>query len=43
MFSTYVAQPALGHDNMQIGLKYWQDERPSRLDWSLMVPFRNGG
>jgi sterol desaturase/sphingolipid hydroxylase (fatty acid hydroxylase superfamily) len=43
MFSTYVAQPALGHHNMQIGLKYWQDERPSRLDWSLMVPFRNSG
>lgn len=40
MFATYVAQPALGHDGMQIGLTQWQDEKPSRLDWTLMVPFR---
>ena len=38
-FGTYVAQPALGHDAMQIGLKDWQDDRPTRLDWTLMVPF----
>ena len=40
MFATYVPQPALGHDGMQIGLKEWQDEKPARLDWTLMVPFR---
>ncbi|MEC9344072.1 MAG: sterol desaturase family protein [Pseudomonadota bacterium] len=40
MFATYVPQPALGHDGMQIGLKQWQDEKPARLDWTLMVPFR---
>ncbi|MCG6857500.1 MAG: sterol desaturase family protein [Salaquimonas sp.] len=40
MFSTYVPQPALGHDGMQIGLKEWQDEKPVRLDWTLMVPFK---
>ncbi len=40
MFRTYVAQPALGHDGMRIGLADWQDEKPARLDWTLMVPFR---
>ena len=39
MFNTYVDQPKLGHDGMQIGLKEWQDHRPERLDWALMVPF----
>lgn len=38
MFGTYIAQPAAGHDKMQIGLQ-WQDERPSRLGWSLALPF----
>ncbi|MFK7901203.1 MAG: sterol desaturase family protein [Nitratireductor sp.] len=40
MFKTYIDQPKLGHDEMQIGLKEWQDEKPARLDWSLLVPFR---
>ncbi len=38
MFGTYVAQPAQGHDDMKIGLR-WQDERPSKLGWSLRLPF----
>ncbi|MEO9514353.1 MAG: sterol desaturase family protein [Paracoccaceae bacterium] len=38
MFGTYIAQPAEGHDDMKIGLE-WQDERPSRLGWSLTLPF----
>ncbi len=38
VFGTYIAQPAEGHDDMQIGLE-WQDERPSRLGWSLSLPF----
>jgi len=38
MFGTYVAQPEDGHDGMTIGLR-WQDERPSRLVWSLRLPF----
>ncbi|MCF6444259.1 sterol desaturase family protein [Nereida sp. MMG025] len=38
MFGTYVAQPKDGHDNMDIGLE-WQDDRPSRLGWSLALPF----
>ncbi|MGB7243775.1 MAG: sterol desaturase family protein [Sulfitobacter sp.] len=39
MFGTYIAQPKAGHDAMDIGLQ-WQDARPSRLIWSLSLPFR---
>ena len=38
MLGTYIAQPAEGHDGMTIGLQ-WQDERPSKLGWSLALPF----
>ena len=38
MFGTYIAQPEAGHDDMQVGLR-WQDDRPSRLGWSLALPF----
>jgi sterol desaturase/sphingolipid hydroxylase (fatty acid hydroxylase superfamily) len=38
-FGTYTAQPQDGHDDMVIGLE-WQDERPMKLGWSLMLPFR---
>ena len=40
MFGTYVAQPQKGHDEMTIGLQ-WQDDAPSKLGWSLTLPFRN--
>ncbi|TMV03275.1 sterol desaturase family protein [Ruegeria sediminis] len=39
MMGTYVAQPGKGHDDMTIGLE-WQDDRPTRLGWSLSLPFR---
>ncbi|MEO3416722.1 sterol desaturase family protein [Roseovarius sp. CAU 1744] len=39
LFGTYIAQPEQGHDRMTVGLE-WQDESPSRLGWSLMLPFR---
>ncbi|WP_299356430.1 sterol desaturase family protein [uncultured Shimia sp.] len=39
MFGTYIAQPEAGHDDMTIGLQ-WQDDRPSKLGWSLWLPFR---
>jgi sterol desaturase/sphingolipid hydroxylase (fatty acid hydroxylase superfamily) len=39
IFGTYRAQPVQGHDNMTIGLD-WQDDRPTRLVWSLLLPFR---
>lgn len=38
MFGTYIAQPQDGHEHMDIGL-HWQDKRPSRLGWSLALPF----
>ncbi|MDF1856942.1 sterol desaturase family protein [Pseudooceanicola sp.] len=39
LFRTYVAQPEGGHDGMTLGLT-WQDDRPTRLGWSLWLPFR---
>ncbi|WP_338549824.1 sterol desaturase family protein [Roseovarius phycicola] len=39
MFGTYIAQPEKGHDDMTIGLE-WQDDRPSKLGWSLGLPFQ---
>ena len=39
IFGTYIAQPSAGHDGMTVGLK-WQDNQPSKLSWSLMLPFR---
>ncbi|MEL6619570.1 MAG: sterol desaturase family protein [Pseudomonadota bacterium] len=38
LFRTYIPQPEAGHDAMQVGLE-WQDDRPSRLGWSLALPF----
>lgn len=38
MFRTYVAQPREGHDAMTTGLE-WQDDRPKRLGWLLILPF----
>ena len=39
LFGTYIAQPGKGHEEMQIGLE-WQDGRPAKLGWALMLPFR---
>lgn len=39
IFGTYRAQPEGGHDGMVVGLE-WQDAHPSRLGWSLLLPFR---
>lgn len=39
MFGTYIPQPAAGHDEMDVGLR-WQDDRPSKLTWTLLMPFR---
>lgn len=41
MFGTYIDQPELGHDGMEIGLSRWQDERPLKLGWALTVPFES--
>ena len=39
LFGTYIAQPKDGHDNMRLGLDEYQDQRPTRLGWSLSLPF----
>lgn len=39
LMGTYVAQPRAGHDDMTVGLE-WQDDRPTKLGWSLALPFR---
>jgi sterol desaturase/sphingolipid hydroxylase (fatty acid hydroxylase superfamily) len=39
LFGTYRAQPARGHERMQIGLAEYQDERPLWLPWILLLPF----
>ncbi len=38
LFHTYRADPEKGHEGMTVGLR-WQDARPTRLIWSLLLPF----
>ena len=40
VFKTYIDQPEAGHDEMTIGIDTFQDDAPTRLSWSLMLPFR---
>lgn len=40
LFRTYTAQPEGGHQGMTIGLPPYQSEAPTRLGWSLWLPFR---
>ena len=39
IFGTYRGAPAGGHQAMTVGLE-WQDDRPTKLGWSLLLPFR---
>ncbi len=39
LFRTYVAEPEGGHQGMTIGLAPYQNEAPTRLGWSLLLPF----
>lgn len=39
LFRTYVPQPALGHEGMTIGLDDYRADEPTRLGWSLLLPF----
>jgi len=39
LFRTYVPDPAKGHVGMTVGLEPYQDESPTRLGWSLALPF----
>ncbi len=40
VFGTYVKEPRDGHDKMRIGLEQYQTLEPTRLGWSLSLPFR---
>jgi sterol desaturase/sphingolipid hydroxylase (fatty acid hydroxylase superfamily) len=40
LFGVYVDQPAGGHQGMTIGLPPYQSDAPTRLGWSLALPFR---
>ncbi len=40
LFRSYTAQPEGGHQGMTIGLDPYQTEEPSKLGWSLILPFR---
>ena len=39
LFRTYTPQPEAGHEAMTIGLPPYQSEAPTRLGWSLWLPF----
>ena len=39
LFGTYIPQPRDGHARMTIGLPDFQSEEPTRLLWSLRLPF----
>jgi sterol desaturase/sphingolipid hydroxylase (fatty acid hydroxylase superfamily) len=41
LFRTYVPEPRDGHEGMTVGLIEWQDAAPTKLAWSLALPFRN--
>jgi sterol desaturase/sphingolipid hydroxylase (fatty acid hydroxylase superfamily) len=40
IFGTYFAQPAAGHNDMEIGLPLSRHGQPANLFWSLLLPFR---
>jgi len=39
LFRTYTAEPALGQDNIDIGLAEYRDGSPARFGWSFKLPF----
>jgi len=39
LFRTYVREAEGGRDGMTVGLAQWQDDRPTRLGFSLLLPF----
>ncbi len=41
LFRTYTRGPERGPDATQIGLAPYQDARPAKLGWSLVLPFRS--
>lgn len=43
LFGTYVAAPKRGHDAIDIGLVEYRGADPTKLGWSLVLPFRAFG
>ncbi|MGD9671801.1 MAG: sterol desaturase family protein [Hyphomicrobiaceae bacterium] len=43
LFGTYTPSPERGHEGMTIGLAPYQNDSPTRLIWSLALPFRRRG
>jgi sterol desaturase/sphingolipid hydroxylase (fatty acid hydroxylase superfamily) len=41
LFKTYIAQPSMGHIDMEVGLKAYQDEHKTDLLTTLLLPFRH--
>jgi sterol desaturase/sphingolipid hydroxylase (fatty acid hydroxylase superfamily) len=41
VFGTYTAQPEKGHQGMTIGLAPYQSADPTRIAWSLVLPFKD--
>ena len=39
IFKCYLDQPRDGHKDMKLGLK-WQNDKPTKLGWSLWMPFK---
>jgi sterol desaturase/sphingolipid hydroxylase (fatty acid hydroxylase superfamily) len=40
LFGTYIAQPAMGHIDMKIGLANYRDPKKNTLPWMLAIPFQ---
>ncbi len=43
LFGTYRPEPEKGHEGMTIGLPDYQSPAPTRLLWSLLLPFKTDG
>lgn len=42
LFSTYIVEPASGDEAIETGLRAYGRTEPTKLIWSLMLPFRRG-
>ena len=40
LLGTYIAQPAKGHEGMEIGIEQFRTRRDLWLDWMLVQPLR---
>ncbi len=40
LFGTYRPEPEAGQTGIEIGQPQWRDDRPARIGWALLLPFR---